>query len=250
MITRLSPGGWIVNVLENRLGLCVQDRDDDDRYHEFRRRMLGHPGGLDGIARSHVTDGAIRFRFENPDGTPESLCGNALLATAALLARVDEEIEVHTELPSLIRASILRRVGVATLRLADVSPCLGETVVTPFGPGVRVDVGTPHVVVQVLSVDDLAAEQARRLVGELGANLSLYSRSDGGVLARTFERGVYRETASCGSGALAIGLSTSLSGLGEIRYPGGTYRVRLEPNGTSRTIEIEVPSKSILSTPV
>ena len=69
--------------------------------------------------------------------------------------------------------------------------------------GVPVDVGNPHIVVQVVDVDSApVAEEGRRLERAEGTNVEFIAMVDDAVTVRTWERGV-GETLACGSGAIA-----------------------------------------------
>jgi hypothetical protein len=82
--------------------------------------------------------------------------------------------------------------------------------VSPASDGdVLVDVGTPH---RVRFVSDLLAPEVTRLGREWSqgmdpVNATFVEPHEGGLRVRTLERGVDRETQSCGTGALAAYLA-------------------------------------------
>jgi diaminopimelate epimerase len=102
-----------------------------------------------------------------------------------------------------------------------------------------VQIGTPHVVVPVdsIEVDDFDAVcrpiRDHATLGAEGANVDLVTLTGpDSVAIRTFERGVEGETLACGSGAMATALSLRAAGL-------AGDRIVLETrSGTTLTVEL------------
>jgi diaminopimelate epimerase len=181
--------------------------------------------GVDGLILVRgLSDEHVRIRFFNPDGSEFGTCGNGSRCAARYavqrglvpdpeltLVSDDGEIagRVHGSDVSLDYrlASIIER----ELELeVDGSPRTGWVV----------QIGTPHVVVSVDSIEvddfDAACLPIRRhaTLGAEGANVDLVTLTGPDAVAiRTFERGVEGETLACGSGAMATALSLRSAGL-------------------------------------
>ena len=172
--------------------------------------------GADGVLALDVEEDArVRLHYRNADGSHAQFCANgtrcAALAAVRLLD-VPSKLVVITdwaEIPAQVDGENV------TLRLPTPGPA-EQTALEAIGRkwnGIVIEVGVPHLVIQV---DDVAqsdfteaAPALRRhpALGPGGANVSFVSRGpDGTVGIRTFERGVESETLSCGSAMVAAGV--------------------------------------------
>lgn len=178
--------------------------------------------GVDGLilVRS-LSEEVVRIRFFNPDGSEFGTCGNG--TRCAALYSCDRgltgaELILVTD-DGEIRARISRgRVDLDYALDAEIRLGLEVEVDGSPRPGWLVGMGTPHLVVEVedVEVSDFdAAGRALRShprIGPEGANVDLVAIDDGGLVIRTFERGVEGETLACGSGCMAAAFALREAG--------------------------------------
>jgi len=266
--------------------VLVDGRDGLELTPDLARALADRRGGVGGdgvirlIASAQLDDGAPVLAedpaatwfmdYRNADGSLSQMCGNGVRVFAAWLERLGlwkttGELVVGT------------RAGVKRVRREDgpdgapwyavdmgrwflpggqaAVEAGGDVEVSVRGlavarPGLRVDVGNPHVVLAVASGDELAGAdltsapmvtppnpegQNVELVLPLGEREEA-GRRVGVVAMRVHERGV-GETQSCGTGAVAAALAVrSWAGAGapdvwRVQVPGGVLRVTALPNG-------------------
>ncbi len=227
-----------------------------------RRRGIG----ADGVIRAVRADpagpaGADGWYMDhrNADGGLPEMCGNGVRVLAHVLRAFGLVADTVRELPVDTRAGLRPvrvvadgypvyavEMGPATVAADPVEVVVVDADSTLRLPGVAVDVGNPHVVVDVGGSEELAAADLLRrpqLAPEppAGANVELVAAvpgpgsapgtgADGGHLrVRIHERGV-GETLSCGTGAVAVaaaGAARSGGSQWTVDVPGGRLRVRL-----------------------
>ena len=97
--------------------------------------------------------------------------------------------------------------------------------------------GVPHYAVEVEDLDKIDVEQLGRkichdAVFPSGVNVDFYNYSETIVKMRTYERGVERETQSCGTGITAVCCAIREFGSSDQRFevvtPGGVSWLRFE----------------------
>lgn len=206
--------------------------DVPDRRH-FARVLCDRETGISHADATHTgADGVLFLALEEaytpprivmtlvqPDGSVAAMCGNGARCAAAWAAERtgSEEVMIDTQ-------SGTRR---ATVAVDEVTIEMGRP---RFDPGAvpvdrdeplveepvegltvtAVDTGVPHAVSFVDDVDavglgDVAPAVRYADVFPEGANVTLAAADDRGVYRqRTYERGVERETDSCGTGAVAV----------------------------------------------
>jgi diaminopimelate epimerase len=195
---------------------------DAERVRELSR---DDDGVLEVVAAG---DDSVEIVVWNADGSQAELSGNGTRIAAAWLA---ERTGART-----IRVRVGAREVVA--RILDDGQIEQELGAVEVGAPERVDgvdfvpviVGNPHAVVQ--------GDPAE--VGRLGPLLETHRRfpqrtnvqvarvvRPGEVTARVWERGV-GETASSGTGAVAVAAATHRDGDVLVHFPGGDLRVRLQ----------------------
>jgi diaminopimelate epimerase len=182
------------------------------------------------------------MRVLEQDGSESVMCGNGARAVGRLLDRLGLPRRVllrdGTELAIGRTADGLYSVPMGPVASSgDLLPChRGDW------PRFRLyrACGEPHAVAFVPSVRDVDLD-AWGWATVPGANCTIVSRGpDGRLSARTFERGVNRETNSCGTGATSAAqllLDTDAERYGPARgervvhvhMKGGTLRVRVVP---------------------
>jgi diaminopimelate epimerase len=202
-----------------------------------RRAGIGGDGVLRVVRTKHVDDvddDAEWFMdYRNADGSIAEMCGNGVRVYARFL--VSEGLSQAGSLQLATRGGV-RSVDVPAA--GDITVGMGQAVVgEPVDidgeKATYVDMGNPHAVVAVPSVDALGAlDPARKdlnveYVEDVGA---------GHIRMRVHERGV-GETRSCGTGACAAVVATVLrlgSARGEpyvVDVPGGRLSVTWQEDG-------------------
>jgi diaminopimelate epimerase len=177
--------------------------------------------GADGVVFvEKESQGRVRMRYYNSDGSEAALCGNASLCSTRLAV----ELGMASENGFVLDTAA----GALQARIADGLPEVDLEPVTEVRPdasslGVRqgerrlgfARAGVPHV---VIDVPDLEAIDLPRRGPELrrhpdlidGANVNFVAaRGDGSWAYRTYERGVEAETLACGTGAVASAIMLS-----------------------------------------
>ncbi|NPA34845.1 MAG: diaminopimelate epimerase [Chlorobi bacterium] len=195
-----------------------------------------HTGiGADGLIRI-IPDEEAEFKmlYYNSDGEEATFCGNgsrvaSLLAYKAGWTDSDRFTFIAGDGKHEAYVKPNNIVGVSINVLSEIKE---------YEDGFWINTGVPHFVIPIKDFDtlknmDVNQEALKWRHDERfkpeGVNVTFIALKDGRVFVRTFERGVERETLSCGSGAVAAALvSKKIFNLGKpvnIVYPGGELRV-------------------------
>ncbi len=188
--------------------------------------------------------------YRNADGSLSQMCGNGVRVVAAYLRR--EGLEGGEEFAIATRAGVKHVRFEGDLVAVDMGPWAfprealareaGHDALVhvdghdPFS-AVSVDLGNPHTVAALPPAIDLASLDLTRMplvnpAPSAGTNVEFVRPLGPGHLAmRVYERGV-GETRSCGTGACAAALATSLWASGDVE-PGQPWRVEV-PGGHLR----------------
>jgi diaminopimelate epimerase len=195
--------------------------------------------GSDGVVllrKPAVAGMDFHMEFLNPDGS-RSFCGNGSRCAFAAWSAITGAREARFSAIDGEHHGRWVNGEVAVSLPGSRSVSCGTR-----GPDVdQVDTGSPH---EIVWVDDVAAvdvmvEGPRHRYdprhGQGGSNINWVSAKDGALWMRTYERGVERETLSCGSGVVAAGLSALARGLARspvpVSAPGGRLRVQATADG-------------------
>jgi len=159
----------------------------------------------DGVIFVEKKNETFFMDYFNRDGKRATFCGNG---SRAFLKFLKDKFGVSGKVSIQTNAGVL--IGYATEEISVQMPEPRVERVLPreelFGlEGALIIVGVPHLVVNVgNSIWNFDMEIARQLRHKFNANVNLFNvLSDKGFEVRTFERGVERETLSCGSGTTA-----------------------------------------------
>jgi diaminopimelate epimerase len=225
--------------------VVLPDPDGElDLTDELVRRLCDRRAGLGGdgvlrVVRTKHVDGAGDdaewfMDYRNADGSIAEMCGNGVRVYARFL--VSEGLAAAGELQLATRGGV-RSVDVPAT--GDITVGMGQAVVgKPIDvDGVAatfVDMGNPHAVVHVDSVEALSRlDPARK---DLNVEY-VEDVAPGHIRMRVHERGV-GETRSCGTGACAAVVATALrhgSPRGTayaVDVPGGRLSVTWQEDGT------------------
>ncbi|NOX17932.1 MAG: diaminopimelate epimerase [Chlorobi bacterium] len=202
--------------------------------------------GADGIlVVSESAEFDFDLKFFNPDGTSGMLCANGARCAVSYAGKsgyFDGNKAVFSVNGKTYSGEILDENKVI-LKLEDFEVSVKALFVDAgdvSANGFFVDAGAPHFLIDVSeagckSVEEADVEFLGKKFGEdktfqpEETNVGFIETSNGRVKLRTYERGVRRETLSCGTGAIAAGLTaSSVYGIAapiEIEMPGGTLIV-------------------------
>jgi len=186
--------------------------------------------GADGLVfvSPGAESGSARMVYYNSDGSHAAMCGNAALCSSRLAVqlgivrgptfRLETDAGVYeSRYPGQGERSELHLAAVAAP--ADV-PDLAT--VDLEKKAALATVGVPHLVIlmdDVEELDLLGRGKALRFdpaVGPAGANVNFISKSNGGWLMRTYERGVEAETLACGTGSVAAACALDRWGIAKL----------------------------------
>ncbi len=244
-----------------------------------RRFGIGGDGLLRVVRSSAIDAGAATpeaewfMDYRNADGSIAEMCGNGVRVFAKYL--------LSAGLASLAPGETLAigtRAGTKTVTLSDNGfevdlgvwrPLEGDVLVRGRGlkvarPGLGIDLGNPHVVVALSSLDeladlDLAVQPLLDPQPPAGANVEfvvpeepLVQDGVGAIRMRVFERGV-GETLSCGTGVAASALAVRhWAGAGApdrwtVDVPGGRLGVRVLRTDAGERVLLSGPATLVFS---
>ena len=218
-------------------GLSDQEMADRVRALCDRRAGIGGDGVLR-VVRSSTPDAEWFMDYRNADGSLSEMCGNGIRLFARHL--VDEGLaDGSAPIPVGTRdgVKLVTVDGDAITADLGIPKVLGETLVSvdrrELG-ATHVDVGNPHAVAFVGSLDDAGAllvpPDHDPAVFPDGVNVEfVVRRGERHVAMRVHERGS-GETRSCGTGACAVMVAAAVAD-GVDRDRDVTYRVDV-PGGT------------------
>ncbi|MFJ6678918.1 diaminopimelate epimerase [Microbacterium sp. NPDC091382] len=244
-----------------------------------RRFGIGADGLLRVVRSAAIDAGADTpdaewfMDYRNADGSIAEMCGNGV--------RVFVKYLLSAGYATLAAGETLRigtRAGTKAVTLADNGfevdlglwrPTSDEVLVRAHGvkvarPGLGIDVGNPHVVVALSSVDelegvDLTVQPILDPAPSAGANVEfvvpeepLVTDGVGAIRMRVFERGV-GETLSCGTGVAASALAVRhWAGPGApdrwtVDVPGGRLGVRVVRTDAGERVLLSGPASLVFS---
>ncbi|MCW4386772.1 diaminopimelate epimerase [Salinibacterium sp. SYSU T00001] len=223
----------------------------------------------EGEAALAEDEGAEWFMdYHNADGSPAEMCGNGIRVFAEYLTAsglVDlgrsDTLTVATRggVKDLQRNQRGFQVDLGSWQLDGSDPLVRARGVSVARPGLGINLGNPHVVVALSSLEELAAADLTvapvlEPAAPEGANVEFVVPHDplvadgvGHITMRVHERGS-GETLSCGTGAAAAALATRhWAGEGaphhwRVEVPGGTLGVRMWPAEDGEHVSLSGPA--------
>jgi diaminopimelate epimerase len=214
--TKMSGTGNDFIVIDNRSKLFVGN--ETDLFSQLCQRRVSV--GADGIILlKEGIRAPVRMHYYNADGKEAPMCGNGARC-AGFFAY--EKRWVHQNHFLLEADDGIHDVTVSShdVRLSLPAPTDCQTDVgilreTGWREGGFMNTGVPHYVLFVEDVDSVLVEETGRYYRNhqkfaSGTNVDFVQYvSDGRLKVRTYERGVERETLSCGTGSVASALFAS-----------------------------------------
>jgi diaminopimelate epimerase len=209
--------------------------------------------------------------YYNADGSVSEMCGNGVRVFAKFLLETGlAQISQGETLPIGTRAGVRDVAANASGFQVDMGrwafdgfePLVRIKDVAVARPGLGINVGNPHVVVALSSVEELEKADLTVIpqldpVAPEGANVELVVPSDplvtdgvGHIRMRVHERGS-GETLSCGTGVVAAALATRFwAGQGapnnwRVDVPGGTLAVRMFATEEGEHVALSGPASLV-----
>jgi diaminopimelate epimerase len=200
--------------------------------------------GSDGLIRIIKRDDRWFMDYRNADGSVAEMCGNGIRVMARYLVAHGHQNEGIFAIDTRAGLKHLRvpAQGDITVNMGQVTQEEGEIMVSAHGltwVGYNIEIGNPHAVVFVVSMDDVGTlDEAPKVEPKVaypeGVNVEFVEFGENRELKmRVFERGV-GETRSCGTGTCAVALAASLL-VGEklparwvVFPPGGRLEVEID----------------------
>jgi diaminopimelate epimerase len=230
--------------------IMIDNRDmllQRDNIALFSRLCDRHFGiGADGVILLQLCDGVdFEMVYFNADGRESTMCGNGgrCMVAFAIRCGLQQDIFSFKAIDGMHAAFIADDKVHLKMQVATI----GERRESAF----ILDTGSPHYVQfrdAVAGMDVMLEGKAIRHAPEFdaaGINVNFAEVANGGLLVRTFERGVEAETLSCGTGVTAAALSfAGLQSLPEgkhtvpVQTPGGELEVRFTVTGNQAFTDI------------
>lgn len=205
--------------------------------------------GADGLIRIIKRENRWFMDYRNSDGSIAEMCGNGVRVMARYLVDRGYQASGIFSIATRDGNKFLKvpDSGDISVNLGQVSQVPGE--ITAFQNGHRfegfnIDVGNPHAVVFVESLEDVGSlEQAPRVEPESeypdGVNVEFVEFLENGELRmRVHERGS-GETRSCGTGTCAVAMAATIKRgkrvpiTWTIHAPGGRLVVEIDPHSNA-----------------
>lgn len=180
-----------------------------------------------------------QWDFYNRDGSPAEMCGNAARCAFDYLfegrPRTPEELFLNTKIGMIIGrkledGQIQVQWEIPSLDLQHMKIQLSEKVYE----GDLINTGVPHFLVQeMIDHDQAKSLRFHSSFGDQGTNVTFVKMLDSVMIqAWTYERGVEKQTASCGTGAVAAAIWAQKMNFPKtnrfyVKMPGGTLCVDL-----------------------
>jgi diaminopimelate epimerase len=210
--------------------------------------------------------------YRNADGSKAEMCGNGIRVFARYLIEKNlASIQPGATLPIATRDGIKDVTEAATgfavdlglFRISDKQLEIEAKGLDIARPALEVDMGNPHAVVAVSSLEqlrdlELDSKPSENQARPEGLNYEfvvpaepLIDSGVGRIEMRVYERGV-GETLSCGTGVAAAALAVrSWSGLAQdhwqVKVPGGLLGVRVSPSENGERVGLSGPAELVFS---
>jgi diaminopimelate epimerase len=213
--------------------------------------------GADGlILLSYETGFDFKMKYFNSDGKEGTMCGNGgrcIVAFAEKLKIIHEDAKFLAS-DGVHEANILshnRNIWNIRLGMNSVNEIIEN------GEDYFIDSGSPHHIVFVNNVNAIDVLSEGRKIrysdkySSKGTNVNFVELKENSIFVRTYERGVENETLSCGTGAVASAIASSIrAGLTkqiEIKCLGGELKVHFNKRENFSDIWLEGPAEHVFT---
>ena len=213
--------------------------------------LKGDPKFWESVANDNCVDGILfleiskighfKMTYLNADGIEAEMCGNGLRAIthfANSFVKIEKtnRFKIQTK-NGFYLSTILEdgRISVGMSELRDVG-LIDISFINKGSRSLYLDTGVPHAVfeyegnVEDIDLMKIGATICNLPVFKNGTNVNFFQiLNKRKIKGRTYERGVFRETLSCGTGAIAMAYTYSFFNQYkeeiEIEFPGGVLSV-------------------------
>lgn len=178
---------------------CTDETLSDEEKSQI---VLENVGDRDGAIFVEMNGNLYHMDYFNRDGKRATFCGNG---ARTFVRYLKDFYSSSGEVTFSTNAGILKaKVSSISDKISVQMPYpkyKGEIAYDEY-KGVLIEVGVPHVVIQVENVDEVEIEKlAPEIRYRFDANVNFFQvEKENTLKIRTYERGVERETLSCGSG--------------------------------------------------
>lgn len=221
--TKMSAGGNDFIVIDRREGNTVEVTPAFLREACRRKFFIGADGVL---LLENSTSEDVRLRIFNPDGSEAEMCGNGACCTALYITLnpihpIERQcITINTKAGTLeaeVRDENRVKLKMTTPKdiKFDLKAELGGTEYALY----FLNTGVPHTIIFVEDLRNTPVDEWGRKIRYLrdfspdGTNVDFVKvKSDEALDLRVYERGVEKETFSCGTGAVAAAIVAAKTG--------------------------------------
>lgn len=238
VFTKMNGAGNDFILIDNRELIIPHSVQSQFATAVCKRMFSVGADGVIFIEKSETAD--FSWQFYNSDGSLAEMCGNGARCAARFAYKKGIAGATNMSFETLAGTVHAELSGDETVQLEMTLPedFRSDLLITLDGQPFLVDflnTGVPHAIVYVdgiLDIEDVPIEKwgsfirYHQFFTPKGTNVNFVSpSSDGGLIVRTYERGVEGETMACGTGVVAVALCASrrlgISSPVSIRTSGG-----------------------------
>ena len=198
----------------------------------------------------------VKMRICEPDGSESSMCGNGVRCVGNYVMKETGKDKITVETAGGIKIVTKKESDIYMVNMGSmqnigdfIEPPSHETVEErdfALGKFYIVSPGEPHAVTLVKNVNTVEIKNAESVSKNLkvfpyGINVDFFEIHEGFIKLRTFERAIWGETLSCGTGAVSSAFIAhtkfNLPGELNVQTKGGILRVKITDEGILQTGE-------------
>jgi len=198
----------------------------------------------------------VKMRICEPDGSESSMCGNGVRCVGNYVMKETGKDKITVETAGGIKIVTKKESDIYMVNMGSmqnigdfIEPPSHETVEErdfALGKFYIVSPGEPHAVTLVKDVNTVEIKNAESVAKNLkvfpcGINVDFFEIHERFIKLRTFERAIWGETLSCGTGAVSSAFIAhtkfNLPGELNVQTKGGILRVKITDEGILQTGE-------------